>query len=98
MNLRLSEPNKNYESSIETLNSDLTKLKTRLSKTVLSNLTENGQETNGSKRVSNGERKPSRESESSAGAVADDQDSNGLHPFQVEFIRNMIEDAIEDSR
>ena len=26
------------------------------------------------------------------------QPPNSLHPFQVDFIRNMIEDAIEDTR
>ena len=30
--------------------------------------------------------------------TAAEQPRNGLHPFQVDFIRNMIEDAIEDTR
>ena len=47
----------------------------------------------------NGVEDPSKEASSKQFTTTqDDHPLNGLHQFQIDFIRNMIEDAIEDTR
>ena len=93
--LRLPERNKGIETTIEDLKNQLSK-KTNISQTTeeLSAVKERIAPVS-TPPVNGRLHGQAENNQSQHGAQGG---SNGLHPFQVDFIRNIIDDAMEDSR